>query len=35
MFRPRAHTIDSCYVGLAVAGRYPWLPSWWQWLTSR
>jgi hypothetical protein len=27
MFRARAYTIDSCYVGFAVAGRYPWVRS--------
>ena len=35
MFRSRAYTIDSCYVGLAVAGHYPWVRSWWHWLASR
>jgi len=35
MFRARAYTIDSCYVGFAVAGRYPWVRSWWQWLAGR
>jgi hypothetical protein len=35
MIRARAYTIDSCYVGLAVTGRYPWVRSWWRWLGSR
>ena len=35
MFRGRAYTIDSCYVGFAVAGRYPWVRSWWQWFWTR
>jgi len=35
MFRARAYTIDSCYVGFAVAGCYPWVRSWWQWLAGR
>jgi hypothetical protein len=35
MFRARAYTIDSCYVGLAVGGRYPWVRSWWQRLMGR
>jgi len=35
MFRTRAYTIDSCYVGFAVAGRYPWVRSWWQRLVGR
>lgn len=35
MFRARAYTIDSCYVGFAVTGRYPWARSWWRWLGGR
>jgi len=35
MFRTRAYTIDSCYVGFAVTGRYPWVRSWWQRLVGR
>jgi len=35
MFRARAYTIDSCYVGFAAAGRYPWVRSWWQRLVGR
>jgi hypothetical protein len=35
MFRTRAYTIDSCYVGFAVAGRHPWVRSWWQRLVGR
>jgi len=35
MMRTRAYTIDSCYVGFAAAGRYPWVRSWWQRLVGR
>jgi hypothetical protein len=28
MFHTWVYTIESCYVGPAIAGRYPWMRSW-------
>jgi hypothetical protein len=28
MFHTWAYTIESCYVGPAIAGCYPWVRSW-------